>query len=147
MRKKYFAGGFFYNTRTKKVLLHVPEDITTQEIFALIGGPSKPGETPAETFKRHVYEHLRAKLPVTTIEPLYDYYNDDMPRPRFIFYVETKHLKKTPEIPDAKTWKWVPMEGVFKLPLTERTKQDLTFFHRETQAKSGVNIHIDPSLA
>lgn len=135
MTKRFFAAGFFYNPRNKKVLLKE----SASAAWNTVEGVQKPGEKPLDTFKRAVYENLKLRLPNKAIQPLYSYHNEDMDMPRYVFVANTSHIKHKVEVKPKFQASWISLQDALKLDLTEKTKQDLTYFYREESFRK--NVH------
>lgn len=135
--KQFYVGGFFYNSSSKKVLLHRRGNKTdnTPGLWSFFGALSAKGETPQEVLQRAIHEALHTRVPLKAIVPLYDYFNDDIDAHRHVFFLLSKYIKEKPKAVEGEEVAWIPMEEVMKRKLSKRTRQDLTFFQRELAAR------------
>ncbi|SRR5258708_2829447 len=136
---RYYSAGFIYNSRTKKLLLALKEDTTEQTavVWSLFGGLNKRKENPQATFQREILEATGVRLPKKSVQSLYDYKNDDFGVDRHVFYVlalDIKNLQKRLKHLGF-AYEWVSLDAMFDQNLSKRTKQDLTYFYRELEAK------------
>lgn len=136
--KAFYSGGFLYNPYSKKVLLHLRDDETDHNpnTWAFFGGLSKAGETPEKTFQREMREELNARILLSVITPLYDYLNEELNVHRYVFYVSSREVKGKLKLKEGKDLIWVAIPQALKMKLSSKTRQDLTFFQREMNAKT-----------
>lgn len=129
-KKEFYAGGFFYDPRTKSVLLHKrsPDAEFNPDKWAFFGGLSEDEETPIETWKREIKEELDVDLPENRIKPLRDYYNEDRQQHRYIFFAESDLPKSEMTLGEGADFDWIPLDEVFGYDLTAKTAEDLRFF-------------------
>lgn len=135
--KQFYAGGFLYNPRSKKVLLHKRDDATKNNpnSWAFFGGLGKRGETPEESLQREIYEELKLRVPIRIIHSLYDYFNEDYNTHRYVFYISPISLKSKLKLTEGEDYAWIGLSDAFKKNLSKRTRQDLIFFSREMSAR------------
>jgi len=126
----FYAGGFFYNPRARKVLLHKRDTKTknSPNQWAFFGGLREGEEPPVQTFAREIKEELGIEFPLQSIHPLCDYFNPDFDTHRYVFYVVTEAPKSAMTLTEGEDFDWLPLEEAFNLDLTKRTRQDLTTF-------------------
>ena len=127
--KKFFAGGFLYNPKTKEVLLHKRDDKTpiNPNLWGVFGGSNEGDETPTETFVREMEEELGVLLQLDEVVALRDYFNEERGTHRYIFYVISDKKKSDMTLGEGADFDWVSLEKVFEYDLTEKTRNDLRF--------------------
>lgn len=137
MTRTFFAGGFFYNPRTDKVLLQklrqaMPQQTVTWTFF---GGDSKRGETPEKALQRIIKETIRQRITLKAMQRLYEYQNEDTKKLHIIFSLIASSLPNKKKLEANQEFQWTPLRNVLKLELPQNIRQDLTFFQREMNAK------------
>lgn len=130
---KYYVGCFFFNPKTKKVLLHLRDDKSLNpNLWAFFGGMSEANEEPLQTLKREIKEELNLRLRDKDIKYLCDYFNPDYSQHRYIYFIETENLKDEDiKLAEGAGFGWFTLEQAFKLNLTKRTRQDLETFKQK----------------
>jgi len=128
--KKFWAGGFLYNSTTRRVLLHKRDDKTIHNPnkWAFFGGLCEEGETPAQTFIREIGEELEVKIDKTKIISLCGYLNKELDTYRYVFFVESEKEKTEMNLTEGSDFDWIAIDKVFDLELTKHTKKDLELF-------------------
>ena len=126
----FYAGGFFYNSDAKEILLHKRDDKTTKypNKWAFFGGSSEEGETPVDTFIREIQEELGVRLRNEEVKPLYDYFNPEFATHRNIFYVLRQTKKEEMTLGEGADFDWIPLNMVVTYDLTPSTLKDITYF-------------------
>jgi UDP-N-acetylmuramoylalanine--D-glutamate ligase len=127
---EFFASGFFYNEKEKKVLLHKRDNNTkiNPNMWAFFGGGSEDGEEPVDTFVREIEEEIGVTLGLSEAIPLCDYRNDVLGIHRHVFFVRKEIPKEEMNLQEGADFDWVPLDTVFNLDLTDLTIKDLKFF-------------------
>ena len=130
MKKQFFAGGFLYNPHTREVLLHKRDNNTniSPNRWSFFGGGSEGEETPIETFIREIKEELGLALKSEEVVVLRDYLNTERGTHRYVFYVISDKKKSDMVLGEGADFDWVLLDKVFKMDLTQKTVDDLTFF-------------------
>lgn len=128
--KGFYAGGFFYNPKTREVLLHKRDGNTKNNPnqWAFFGGLGESDENPIEAFIREIEEELGVMLSVDEVIPLCDYYNPVRQTHRNVFYVVSDRKKSEMTLGEGADFDWVSLDTVFDYDLTERTARDLKTF-------------------
>lgn len=131
-KEKFYAGGFFYNPKTRSVLLHKRDSNTkiNPNKWAFFGGLSEGNETPKQTFMREVEEELGIKIAEEKIAPLCDYMNEELQTYRHVFFIESDLDKSQMRLAEGEDFDWIPLDRVFEQDLTEKSKKDLEAFLR-----------------
>ena len=146
MKRVFYTGGFIYNPRNQKVLLRKTEGKQASAAFSWesIGGVSKRGENQEKAIQRIFQEVIAQRLPMDSFHYLYDYPLDEVDMQKVAFVVFAADLKKEVKPKKGVEVGWHKLEEALKLDhLSPRTRQDLTFFSREIDAKK----HRLPHLA
>jgi 8-oxo-dGTP pyrophosphatase MutT (NUDIX family) len=127
---KSWSGGFFYDERSRKVLLHKRDGKTfiNPNKWAFFGGTSKGMETPIQTFMREIKEELSVDLNDFEVVNLCSYFNIDHSTQRNVFFVKSKLKKTDMKLQEGADFDWIPLNQVFKFDLTPYTRKDLEFF-------------------
>lgn len=130
---KFYSGGFFYNPRTHKVLLHKRDSNTdnSPDQWAFFGGLSEQGENPLQTFIREIKEELCINIEASNVESLCDYFNSDFDTHRYVFFVKKDVDKSKMTLQEGADFDWISFDEVFKYDLTKRTNQDLKTFYKK----------------
>lgn len=78
MNNTFWAGGFIYNPRTRKVLLHKRDGNTkyNPHKWSFFGGTQEGTETPEQTFVREFKEETEIDVPESSVT-LYLTHNED----------------------------------------------------------------------
>ncbi len=128
--KGFYAGGFFYNPKTREVLLHKRDGNTKihPNKWAFFGGLGEANENPVEAFVREIEEELGVKLSEEEVIPLCDYYNPIRQTHRNIFYVVSDKKKSDMILGEGADFEWISLGNVFEYDLTEKTVWDLKTF-------------------
>lgn len=129
-QESFYAGGFLYNPVKREVLLHKrdAQAPVNPDVWAFFGGLSEEDETPRQTFIREIHEELGIHLPEETIQPLCDYFNEELQTYRYVFFAESALEKSQMRLMEGAGFDWVALENVFSYDLTEKTKRDLQAF-------------------
>lgn len=127
---KFYAGGFLYNPKERSVLLHKRDAKAkvNPNSWAFFGGLNEGNETPKQTFRREFQEELGIEITEDKIMPLCDYFNEELQTYRYVFFVESDLPKEQMNLTEGEDFDWVPLKGVFRYNLTEKTIRDLRTF-------------------
>ena len=128
--ERFYAGGFLYDPKTRRVLLH-QRDGNTQvnpHKWAFFGGLNEGNETPVQTFIREVKEELDIDILAEDIRSLCDYFNEEHGTHRYVFFVESELKKSEMRLGEGAGYDWVVLERAFEYDLTEKTRLDLEKF-------------------
>lgn len=130
--KKFWAGGFLYNSATRYILLHKRDGNTkiNPNKWAFFGGLNEGDETPTQCFVREVYEELNLALAEKDVMPLCDYLNIELSTYRYVFYVESNVSKDKLTLSEGAGFDWIPIQNIGAYDLTEKTRLDLDTFLR-----------------
>jgi 8-oxo-dGTP diphosphatase len=130
--KTFFACGFLYNPKSKKVLLHKRDSNTSvnPNKWAFFGGTSEGNETPLQCFVRELKEEIGVSVDSNGVRGLYDYFNNEQGTHRHIFYVESELSKENMKLGEGADFNWFTLEDAFVLDLTEKTRKDLEYFQK-----------------
>lgn len=128
--KTFFASGFLYNPKKREVLLHKRDDKTkiNPNKWAFFGGSSENEEIAVQTFIREMHEELGIKLSDTEVIPLCDYLNVERDTRRYVFYVVSDKKKEDMVLGEGADFDWIPLDKVFEYDVTDKTRDDLSFF-------------------
>ena len=129
---KFYAGGFLYNLATRSVLLHKRDNKAkvNPNQWAFFGGLNEGKETPKQTFARELKEELGIEIPENKINPLCDYFNEELQTYRYVFFAESNLGKSQMQLNEGEGFDWIPFDKVFEYDLTEKTTKDLKTFVR-----------------
>lgn len=132
----FFAGGFLFDPKTKRILLHKRDNNTQNNpgLWAFFGGMSENNETPIETFTRELQEELGIKINKEIIKELTNYFNPDFHVQRFVFYAEMSE-QTIFNLNEGEKFGWFEFEEAMKLEITLRTRNDLKRFANLFQQK------------
>lgn len=131
MTKPFYSGGFLYNPRLQKILLHKRDAKTKNNpsTWAFFGGLSKNKEKPLDTFIREIYEEIGIKLKPESIKKLTEYFNPDFDTQRYVFFAEVDE-GITVHLSEGQDFDWFTISDAIKLNLTKRARQDLLVFQQ-----------------
>ena len=132
--KAFYAGGFLFNPDNRSVLIHLRDDKTPvhPNQWGLFGGMNEGSESPAECFTRELHEELGLSVEKDLVVPLRDYFNEARGTWRYVFYVKSNIEKTKLHLTEGADFDWVPLDKVFSLDLTEKTRSDIEFFLKST---------------
>ncbi len=128
-----YAGGFLYNPENKTVLLHLRDNSTkiAPNMWSFFGGLCEGDETPVQGFTRELKEELSIFVPESSVIPLRSYLNEKLQTLRHVFYVKSSLQKSEMVLGEGADFDWVPLETVFEYDLTDKAREDLSFFIAE----------------
>lgn len=131
MGKAFYSGGFLYDPKSEKILLHKRDNKTKNnpDSWAFFGGLSKKQENPADTFIREIREELGLQLNLELLRTVTHYFNPDFNTHRYIFFAEAKE-ESLLTLGEGEGYGWFYLSDALQLDLTKRTKQDLQFFKK-----------------
>lgn len=129
-KEKFYAGGFFYNPKTRVVFLHKRDDKATvnPNKWGFFGGLSEGEEVPKECFIREVKEELGIDIVFEEVKSLYHYFNEERGVWRYVFYVEKDLDESKLILGEGAGFGWIPLSEVFSYNLTDKTELDLRKF-------------------
>ena len=127
---EFYAGGFFYNSKTNSVLLHLRDDkaLVNPNQWGFFGGRSEAEENPVQCFVRELKEELDIDLTENEIVPLCDYFNEKRGIWRYVFYVRSEIDKSQVKLGEGADLDWISLDKVFEYDLTGKTRRDIKFF-------------------
>lgn len=130
MHKDFYASGFIYHLPTQQILL---QQHSSSSFWLLFGGKNSSGESPTSTFCRVIQEQLQINITPKIVYPVYDYFNKAQGKHHYFFYIQLKNKKEfTPRKEYA--IEWLTFKKLYKLALTEQTRQDITVGQRVINA-------------
>lgn len=122
VHKSFYASGFLYHSPSQQILLQQFKDGNSVKLV-LFRGKSKNGENPQTVFQRCIEKALGAKIPTSSIRPVYDYVHDQLGE-HFIFFVEVPG--STPKSYSAKNKsEWFLLSKLSKYSMSEQTRHDI----------------------
>lgn len=132
MHKKFYASGFIYLSSTQQILLqqHKP----SAPLWSLFGGKSQNKETPINTFRRVTYRQSKIKITSNSVNSVYDYFNTELNSHCYVFYAQIDRERKEIPVRKGHTVKWFTFKQIHKLPVNEKTRQDITVAKRVIDA-------------
>ncbi len=127
MEKKFYAGGFLYDSKSGRVLLHKRDGNTkiNPNKWAFFGGLQEEGETPTQCFVRELEEEIGLKVNEDEVVPLCDYLNVELDTYRYVFFVESTVQKDNLKLGEGAGFDWVHLAEINNKDLTEKTRLDL----------------------
>lgn len=131
MHKVFYASGFLFHLPTQQILLQLNG---SSVYWSLFGGEKKNSHNPKAVFQSVVYEHLHIKLLQQAIHSVYDYMHPLLGKNHFIFYAEIAQARSKFKLKKDHSVKWFTFRQLYKLPLTEQTKHDITIGQRVVDA-------------
>jgi 8-oxo-dGTP pyrophosphatase MutT (NUDIX family) len=142
--KKFWAGGFLYNSKDGTVLLHHRDGNTkiNPNKWAFFGGLNEGPETPVECFVRELREEIGFSVGPEQAIPLREYLNIDMGTYRVIFYVESDVSEDDLTLGEGAGFEWIPLAQVSGYNLTDKTQDDLRYFIKTM----GTGIEPNPGI-
>ena len=86
-QKRFFAGGFLYNPKTRSALLQHRDAKApvNPNLWGFFGGSREGNETPKQCFIREIKEELGINIREDSIVPLCDYLNEKRQIWRYVF--------------------------------------------------------------
>ena len=131
-----YAGGFLYNPETKSVLLQLRDHNTTfaPGKWSVFGGLCEGSESPKAGFVRELREELEVRVLESDLIPFRSYMNEKLKTMRHVFYVTSKIPKSDMVLHEGADFDWIPLENVFSYDLTDKVRDDLTFFIEENHS-------------
>lgn len=125
-----YAGGFLYNPKTKEVLIHLRDHNTkfAPGMWSFFGGLCEKDEEYTQGFVRELKEELEIDIPESAVTLLRSYLNEKLQTMRHVFYVESDLPKSAMTLHEGAGFDWVSLSKVFEYDLTDRVRDDLTFF-------------------
>lgn len=130
---RFYAGGFFYNPKTRSVLLHKRDNKApvNPDKWGFFGGENEGDEAPVQTFQRELSEELNIEVEKKQIKPLCDYFNQERGIHRYVFLIEGDFDKSKMKLAEGEDFDWISLDKVFEYDLTEKTVRDLkAFIHK-----------------
>lgn len=126
----HYAGGFLFNPATNSVLLHLRDHNTkfAPGMWSFFGGLAEGSETPSEAFVRELKEELAITIAESELIPLRSYLNEKLQTYRHVFYVESALPKSAMTLGEGAGFDWVSLTEAFSYDLTDKVRDDLTFF-------------------
>lgn len=144
MHKKFYASGFLYCSSTQQILLQ--QHSLTPSQWSLFGQESGDTVLFQEVFQQAIKNILKVKIPLSNIEPVYDYFDNHLRKQHYIVYAHIEKLEEI-KIGKKKPISWFTFKQISKLPFAPQTKQDvmigqrvLAAFARKSQGIEGSNL-------
>lgn len=129
-RKKFWAGGFLYDSETKRVLLQKRDSKApiNPNKWGFFGGTNEGVETPEECLIREWQEELEVKINAKDLIPLRDYLNDDYDAWRYVFFIKSNLKKSQMKLGEGSDFDWVLLNEAIGYDASNKTTKDLQFF-------------------
>lgn len=126
----HYAGGFLYNRSAGAVLLHLRDHNTNLAPgkWSFFGGLCEGEETPSQGFVRELKEELAIDIAESALVHLRSYLNEKLQTHRHVFYVESTLSPSMMTLGEGAGFGWISLEKVFSYDLTDKVREDLTFF-------------------
>ncbi len=143
----FFAGGFFYDPKRDRVLLHLRDRKAAKNPgrWAFFGGSSEGGESPVECFCREIREELGIRLSETDPKPLRSYLNPRTGRYHHVFVVAHAPPPEDIALREGAAVAWISAEEALQYDLTEGTRADLTVFLSQ-RASARSEAHLEAGI-
>lgn len=106
----------------------------------MVCGKSNKKEEAEGTFKRIIQKVLKVKLDSKSTYSVYDYFHSEYNAPHYVFYAEIKESKNV-RLPKGNTFSWFTFKQIEKLPLADKTKQDIIVAKRVIEAKNRESLN------
>jgi ADP-ribose pyrophosphatase YjhB (NUDIX family) len=132
MHKSLYASGFLYNISTEQILL---QQLHSQSTWSLFGGKNNPSETPQHAFQEIITKHLHITPPLSVIHTVYEYPLENSGEQHVILYANVNFSEEEQQFAEELHTNWFTFRQLYKLSLTEQTKQDLMIGQRVIQAE------------
>lgn len=125
-----YAGGFLFNQRKKKVLIHLRDNNTlfSPGRWSFFGGLCEMDETPLEAFLREFKEELEVTLSKESVIPLRSYVYEKLNTVRHIFYAKSELNKSSMKLHEGADFDWVSIDTIFSYNITSAARADIEFF-------------------
>jgi mutator protein MutT len=130
LQKKFWAGGFLYNPKTKSILLHQRDGNTNfnPNMWAFFGGLAEGTETPEQCFVREIKEELDLNVAPEDLISVCDYLNEEFDTYRYVFFVQSEIRKDELTLGEGAGFDWVSLDRLDQYDLTDKTIKDLEIF-------------------
>jgi 8-oxo-dGTP pyrophosphatase MutT (NUDIX family) len=137
MGKTFYAGGFFYDPKTKAVFLHLRDGNTAvnPHKWGFFGGTSEGDETPRQCFIRELKEETGYVASESEVKEVRNYFNTERQTQRHVFYIEKYVSKETLVLGEGAGFDWLPLDELGKYDLTEKTINDIGYFKKHVLTK------------
>lgn len=135
MHKSFYASGFLYSTRLRKILLlKAQKKDSTDFLWSTLGGVGDEEEDPKAAFARIINEQLGINLKAKSTYPIYDYLHTAKDKMNYVFYAEVKSSKEFSSLQEG-SFEWVAFHEISKLQFSPHSKQDVIVGERVINAK------------
>ena len=140
-RPQFWAGGFLFDSRAVKVLLHLRDDRTAFRPgkWAFFGGLNQGSESFGECFIRELYEEIGLRVEPDEVRYLRDYPRNTIAQHRAVFYVPSAVPVEELTLGEGAGLAWLRLDKLCTVDITDATRADLECFaaRREQRLRTG----------
>lgn len=124
------AAGFLYDAEKGNILLHYRDGLTKDDPprWGFFTGSCKAGELPVDCFVRVMKEKLSLDILPLDVISLTEYLNEELLTYRHVFYLPRFVPVTDLKLSEGAGLAWVPLDRVFAVDLTEKTRRDIKYF-------------------
>ena len=133
MHKSFYASGFLYHSPSQQILLQVDNTHDTLS-YSLFSGIGSIEESAPSVFQRILQQDLGVLIPLTSINPIYDYYYAKFGKNHFIQYAQVENMALHETSPTRCTTGWIALKKLSKCTLTEQIRHDIIIGERVIRA-------------
>lgn len=130
--KRFWAGGFLYNSETHEVFLHQRDSNTkiNPNKWAFFGGLNENEESPEQCYVRELKEEIGLEIKKDNVFLLCEYLNEELSTYRIVFYSLASVSKDDLTLGEGAGFDWIPLDSLADYDLTEKTKLDMQVFRQ-----------------
>lgn len=132
MHKAFYASGFLYHSPSQQILLQQIDNNKT--VLSLFTGNSETGEEVSAVFQRIIYQQLGITIPLTSINPIYDYFYKDFGTDHFLQYAEVDDIDLAANLQEQGVIRWFPLQKISKLNMPDQVRHDIIIGQRVIRA-------------
>ena len=136
MNNTFWAGGFLYNPRTRKVLLHKRDGNTLNNPnkWAFFGGTQEETESPKETFIREFKEETEIEVPESSVTLFITHSEESLQIPHHVFFAELD-IPEELTLHEGSSYGWFTSEGCASLDMVDLVRVSIESFFQSYESR------------